>query len=215
MNQTFILFANGQPQSNSWPAIAAISAVVGVLSSGFVLFVLNWFKESRNFQWTQRLNLVKEQLAKLYGPIHLLLIKNQQSLSLAVKVHDASKKLYGGRALANSELKDVTDAIELQNAYTSTIAPCNSEICKIIQDNWSLIDDDDLDVFSEFFELHQRHQTEFPDGKPRKADVLLLFELGKLPIIDVGLVEHMQRKWKEKRQQLFSLSSIQNKNRAP
>ena len=127
----------------------------GILG-GILVAAIQWARISRSEKEKRHSEYVYEQLNRLYGPLFFLTTQNQELFNLCSKIIGGYKKYFEGQdwstdSITQKNLKDKSHAtIELSNSYIKQVVKNNDKINKLLNDNFSYIDIDDIDVLKKF-----------------------------------------------------------------
>ena len=164
-----------------------IRYLMSLFGGGLIVAVLGWVREARSTTRLREIARIQDQLNHLYSPLDCWTRQNVRCAQQAERVSKAYTAKFEGRHYSDEAIQAVTplaDAtIELQNAYSDEVKETNVRIAHAIEENWSLVDDADVEVFQEFLHHRRRMRVEV-DGK--KADGVPLDVK-----LNVGLIQHL------------------------
>ena len=183
--------------------------VGSVVGSGFIVALLNWFKEARSGARQRELSQVQEQLRLLYSPLHCLMSQNARFLRHHEKLLDAYKAAYEAREFSpegvEASLPGARDTLELMNSYIAELTRTNARIAKVIEDNWSLMDPEDMDLFADFLLECKRVEVEGEAGKSKTLPYEIRRQVGGISYFTGEFLSRIESRWKSKRNRQHEL----------
>jgi len=186
-----------------------IHYVMSMLGGGLVVFVLNWVKEARSATRQREVAYLQDQLRFLYGPLHCLTAQNMDTLKRAEKLQDALnpniKTEPHEQQIPPAIGAEADKIIGLSNAYSAKLKENNARISQLLEDNWSLIDVEDIDLFLAFLADCARMQIEVDEKHAEGVAFRVKQHLGDIYYVRPGFVERVTAQWHAKRERLGKL----------
>ena len=179
---------------------------------GLLTTAWKWLTDSE----MEKRDFLRDQLDKLYGPMHHQVTANQHAIALRDDIDNAYTQVFVKRARAEcrrgidlgesyeaGELltKKASKTIDQMNVYGKKVRETNDRIAEILEANWSLPDPEDLEVFQDFRKSHARAKAEEEGGLPRE----ITLKLGPTTIYTSTFVDHVVKRFAEKRRDLDEL----------
>lgn len=133
----------------------------------------------------------------MYGPLYYLSLQNEQLF-----------ELYRKFLIANTNIRkdlssgDFVKTIDIENEYIKIIFHNNNEIKKILDENYSFIDPDDIEVFVPFYENYIRFKTEIDEKEGLKTPIPVYQQIGDISYFQPKLVERVKEKFLSKKNEL-------------
>ncbi len=155
------------------------SGAFSALISAFVNYLADRGHQTRQL----KIDYVKEQLSKLYGPICYFLGQNELIIS---HVNLVSKKIIekaneNNFGYSQNELLEVVKKdTQVNFQFSQTLLNNNDEVMKILKETWHLIDLLDIEAFQEFQLNVIRFKTELDETKFPKLSLLVSNELPEI-----------------------------------
>jgi hypothetical protein len=148
-----------------------LQIALSFLSGGFVVTVLNWFREAASERKARRTQFVSEQLRLLYGPLYFYAAQNEKIAELgsaidhAYKVEYCDTKWSSEPATQEAIGEEASKTIALLNRYSLIKRANNEKMVTLITENYSLIDLDDSEPFQEFVLASVRERAEVSEDR--------------------------------------------------
>ena len=138
--------------------------------------------------------------------------QSEKLFELNARFHDAYTvefidKRYSDNPLTQERLKSWrNDTIGLANDYVKLVEANNEKISNLLDNKFSYIDPDDVEMFLLFFEHRARFMTEHDsDGKLKTPD-LIYEHLGNISYLRPEFIERVKLKFSHKKVELDKLS---------
>ena len=158
------------------------------------------------FQWRssrreREAKYLDEQLRGLYGPLHYLIRYNQSLFNLNQDYHKAYSKEFASKEFAESAMETISREarafIEEANSYlTQEVQENNQRIMDVLQENWHLIDPDDIEDFSTFqLDMSRLRRT---GEKSLMISIILDQHLGPIYYTRPQMIQRVKNKFESK-----------------
>ena len=192
----------------------AVDEIVGYvfsfLGGGFVAALGNWLHANRAAQTQQELTQLRDQLKFLYGPAYFLTQWNEQLFKLVAAVHGAydeflDKEWSGEPGTQERVQKSGVNTLELGNAYVDKVIENNKNLLAILQDNWHLVDAEDIQDFSKFQVDCTRFATEVSTERYTMARSVIRGTLGDISFMRSALIRQVAKKVAAKQSRIDDL----------
>lgn len=189
--------------------IAILGLIVSFVGGGTVSAIINWVRSSIAETKERSTKYIEQQLEKLYGPLYYLTLQSSKLFEIVKKLDDAYKveyidQKYSDDPLTRQRLREETElVIELKNQYIEQVVINNRKIIDLLDNNFALIDADDVEIFiNEFYEHFIRYQTEEIGETP-----YMVFEhLGAISFLRPGFIKRIKEKFESKKSQFEGIT---------
>ncbi len=147
---------------------------------------IQWARVSRSEKEKRHSEYVFNQISKLYGPLFFLTSQNQELFKLSNKILSAHREHFNGKNWSRDTntqktIKDESlSTIELSNEYISHVVKNNEEIIKILQENFSYIDADDIEIIRQFIVDTIRMNKEVREERLKKIPYEVYKSVGNI-----------------------------------
>lgn len=161
-----------------------IRLIFSFLGGGTIAAILNWIRIDRAEKRERKLNFLDTQIRKLYGPLYYFVCQSDKLFELNKKFHDAYDKEFVGQKFSQDQhtqeilKKESSETIEIANVYIKEVERNNGKIKEILDNNYSYIDPNDIDIFIKFYEHHIRLKKE-RNEKGKIKTPLLVYKDGR------------------------------------
>lgn len=185
--------------------------VFSFLGGGFLATLGNWLHSNRVEQKRQELTQLRDQLKVLYGPAHFFTHWNKQLFELVAAIHGAydaefiDKEWSGEPATREQVQKSTENTLALGNAYVHQVVENNKKLLAIIQENWHLVDSEDIQDFSEFQVDCTRFATEVSGDRYTLARQVIHGTLGEISFMRPALIKRVAAKVAAKQSRIEDL----------
>jgi hypothetical protein len=141
-----------------------IRLVFSFLGGGFVVGLMDWMRAARAERASRAAAYLSEQLRVLYGPLFYFCSENASICKVTGAIDIAYKKEYidvqYAESARDSISKEAMQTIELNNRYVALMVENNNRMVEILNQNYGLIDPDDMEAFQEFRTHAMRYKIE-------------------------------------------------------
>jgi hypothetical protein len=189
------------------PLVLLISFFGGGVTSALIAQIFS-LKVARRDRKTK---LLEEQIRELYAPLFYLVAQSEKLFELNDRFHNAFKiefidKQYADNELTQKRLKSWTDdTLGLANDYVKLIEENNKKISNLLDDKFSNIDPDDVEVFLLFFEHRVRFTTERDEAGVLKTPFQIYKHIGDISYLRPEFIDRVKSKFSSKKTELDKL----------
>jgi hypothetical protein len=148
------------------PLEEIIRYLLSFLGGGFIAAVGNWIHSSWSARRAREVEMLRERVQLLYGPLFFLTSQNEELFKLADNVQDARREFFEGKKWSNEEKtqealgKQHLATIELGNTYIDRVVKNNEKVMEILEKSWHLVDPGDVEILSRFQVDYTRYLVE-------------------------------------------------------
>ncbi|MFA5097854.1 MAG: hypothetical protein WC490_04430 [Candidatus Margulisiibacteriota bacterium] len=178
-----------------------VSFLGGGITSAIITQICVWkqneYKESKRF--------LEEQIKKLYGPMRWHISLSEKAIELSKNTLDAGDKVFLGKECADGE---VDKTIDISNEYLKLVKYNNTKMLEILNDNYSYVDLDDIDIFNLFYEHYIRLITECNEKGGIKGPLEIYRIMGEISFIRPEVISRIKEKFLSKREELLREWSV-------
>lgn len=145
-----------------------LKIIVSFLGGGFLVAIYNSYFTNKANKIKKEVDLLQEQLNKLYGPLWFWIGQNKLCFAHIKNLRKAIDN-YEEYGREHYDPKDFTAMFvrkkmeALQNDYRKKIKLNNNIIIKILQENFSYLDIDDMELIHKFILDNLRLSMEYAD----------------------------------------------------
>ena len=197
------------PVSNGGMTI--LTLVVSFLGGGVVSAVIGWIRANRVDKRERRIKFLDDQIRKLYGPLYYFTSQNEKLFALNKRFHKAYDKEYIQKKYSREESTqrmlrvETQETIDIANEYMREVEKNNERIKQILDDNYSYIDPEDIDIFLDFFEDYIRLKKERDKEKRIRTPFMIYQHIGDISFMKPELIEKAKLKFSQKKENLDKL----------
>lgn len=191
-----------------------IELTISFVSGGLVVALIEWYRAYRTSTYERRLQIIRDQLEKLYGPIFFFTSQNQECFAVSKKLHAAlnSKKASiinkDGNCQSLLTIDEVKQTIDLSNEYIRLVTRNNDQIVDILKQSWSLVDAEDIDLFRKMIVDYTRLKVEVGvDGK-MKTPFLVYPQVGDISFMRPEFMVRIEARVREKQDAIKKSAGI-------
>lgn len=210
--------------------MAILTLVVSFLGGGVVSGLIGWIYTYRTERQQRKIRFIDEQVRKLYGPLYYFTSQNEKLISLYEKHFKAFVKVWkeersqqkitdrntGKKKEKKFDFDKVfSKTFENARKFIEEIEKNNEKIKQILDDSYSYIDPEDIDIFLDFFEYYIRRKKENKKEKKLckiesiedfdKYSFDIKREVGKISIVKKEFWERVKLKFFQKKEELNKL----------
>lgn len=141
-----------------------------LLGGGVLGHFVAWIRTSTSERRGLRASFLRDQLRRLYGPLHFHCSQNRALADHWAKLTDAYQREYCGKNWSDDPVtqanldRETTSTIDIKNKYGTAICENNNRIVRLLRDNFDLVALDDVGAFQEFVLHACRHDVEYGNG---------------------------------------------------
>ncbi|MFD0682355.1 MULTISPECIES: hypothetical protein [unclassified Paenibacillus] len=186
-----------------------LSLIISFIGGGAVGAILNWIRADLADKKTRRIKYIEDQLKNLYGPLYFVISQSAKLFEIERKYQQAYKeefidKQYSREKLTQDRLNDeATKTLDIRNEYINQVRLNNNKIKEILDNNFSYIDAEDIDlVVNYFYENYTRLQTEVRG----KVPFIIHNHIGDISFLRPEFIEGMKSKFLKKKEEVELLS---------
>lgn len=199
------------------PIEEIIRLVVSFVGGGLVSAIVNWVREARVARHERQINILREQLDRLYGPLFFLTSQNERlfelnrSVNVAYGNHFLDKNWSTDERTQSQLRKEAESTIDLGNAYIDRVLSNNVRVMDLLEKNWHLIDPEDAEVLSQFQVDYTRFKVEITERRSRDIPFLIAKDLGEISYMRPEMLSHVRATFEKKRTRLSTLVGLQKR----
>jgi hypothetical protein len=189
--------------------------VLSLLGAGFlgavIVFFLEWYKDTRAETMQRKCAYLTDQLRYLYGPLHFFMSQNRELFAHCDRISEQYTGYFEGKQWAEAGRKSVEKqamaTIALSNKYVQRVRDNNRIVLDILQSQWYLIDDDDIEIFSTIQVHVIRDLEEFATAGAREVPLPIILNLGNVHFFTHEWASRVKEKWAAKRDELRTFTT--------
>lgn len=188
-----------------------VTLIVSFLGGGIVCALINWVRANRADKKEYNIRFLDDQIRKLYGPLYYFISQSEKLFELNERFHDAYKKEYVEKKYSMEEYtrkvlnKEAGETLDIANKYIAGVESNNSKIKEILDNNYPLIDPDDIELFLLFYEHYTRLITERDDEGRIKIPLQIYQRIGNISFLHPDVIERVKEKFLNKKKELEAL----------
>lgn len=187
-----------------------LTLIVSFLGGGLVSAIITLLYTNRAEKREQKIKFLDEQLRKLYGPLYRLTSQNQRIYDLC---HRFITALYEKDTPPVKDTRKALVSITILKEYIEEVINNNTKIMQILNDNYSFVDPDDIDIFMKFYEEYIRPRKEIfaiDELLKNAVDVVQLRGITDqirkyMSVTNSVLIERVKSKFYQKKEELEKL----------
>lgn len=183
--------------------------IIGVMGGGGIAGWINILLNQRTIRKNREIEVLKEQIQKLYGPLHFFVSQNKILVEVEGKLYKAGNAVYGAASINNKDEAGMSKTIDIANEYMVGVRMNNDKIYSLLCDNYSYLDVDDMDKFAQFSMSHLRMKTEW-DSAGLKIPYLIYKHieesLGSIAFLTPEFIKRVEEKLQAKKRQYEELT---------
>ena len=191
--------------------LSTVNLVVSFLGGGVISALINWIRMESADKKDRKMEFLREQIQKLYGPLYYLILQNEKLFDLNDKLDKAYCKEYIGKQWSldqntqNTIKQESSQTIELRNEYSEIVTKNNIKIRELLDQHYALIDPDDIKTTILFFEHHIRLSTEVDEKGKLKTPRNIYNHMGNISFLRPEVIKRIKEKFSKKRAELDKL----------
>lgn len=183
---------------NTYMSIANI--VIILLSGSLAGILANHLIIGAVERRKRKLDDIGTQLEKLYAPLYCLIVQNESAFERFREIMQKGGEIYSSR---QSPTEDVKPTIETANEHINkTVMSNNERIYELVNKNFHLLDDEDVELMESFLKDHNRLNVEV-DERTKEIKLPLTVSINIKPV-SYGrpeLINRVKKRFFEKRQE--------------
>lgn len=185
--------------------------VFSLLGGGLVGGLLSWLRDALSERKARRIEFVRLQLRDLYGPLYFFASANDRLFGLNKRFHEAYKEeyiettyseKYGARERSREQ---ALQTLSIANEYVDQVKANNERVVEILRENYFLIDEGDIEVFSEFMVDHVRMKTEIDENGRLETPFMVYRLLGDISFMRPQFIDAVAKRFKANKAKLEKL----------
>ncbi len=195
-----------------------IKILMGGISGGVIVAVYNSIITHNAEKARKEINALQNQIDKLYGPLYFWVSQNDICFKHNRAIMKAYDQVFSGQKWSDNELtqkklqESCTATIDIGNEYVHQAEKNNEIIVKLLRENYSQIDLDDIDLFQEFILNYLRLKIEFTEEESRLKTPHRILEVldntvGTISYMKPEFIERVKQKFSNKRARLLRLTN--------
>jgi len=188
-----------------------VRLIFSFLGGGVVAAILNWIRTNRAEKREGKIGFLDSQIRKLYGPLYYFVSQSEKLFELNKRIMNAYNKEFIGKKFSEDPGtqetvgKRIKETIGIANSYIDEVEKNNEKIKEILDNNYSYIDREDIDVFIKFYEHHIRLQKERDEEKRVKTPFPIYQEVGDISFLRPEFINRVKEKFLKKKAELDKL----------
>ena len=188
--------------------------IISFISGGLIVALIEWYRAHLASKTERRLQLTRDQIEKLYGPIFFFTSQNQECFRVCdrlLKSLDSDKANVvdkDGNRRSLLTIDEVKGIIGLSNEYIAVVKKNNDQIVDILKQSWSHADAEDIDLFRQMIVDYTRLKVEVDaDGKTR-TPLLVYPQIGEISFMRPEFMTRIEERVREKQDVLKKSAGI-------
>ncbi len=184
--------------------IRMLELIASFLSGSLIVGLIEWYRAHRASMFERRLQMARDQLGKLYGPIYFFTSQNQECFRISDRLHKAldSDKTHtvdnsGNRHSLLTSDED-TCTIQLSNEYVHIVEANNDQIVEVLRQNWMFVEAEDIALFRQMIVDHTRLKVEIGAEGKMKTPLPVYPELGSIPFMRAEFTQRIEERVRER-----------------
>jgi len=162
-----------------------LTTIITFLGGGVIGAGIHYVGTAQSARESRHSSYVHEQLDRLYGPLYFLTNQNEKLLELSRKVLKTHSEYFDGSFSSDSQTQKVVqkeslETIELSNVYADQIVENNENIVTLLRANHSLVDTDDVELFTDFTIDAIRMNKEVKEERLKNIPLAVYKEIGDI-----------------------------------
>ncbi len=145
------------------PSAAIKDIIITLISGGFITAIITATWNAISQRRRRQIEFLQEQIRRLYGPLDFSVKLNESMQARKEEWVDAIIAAIKKDPLCS--IRTTSDAAETEEGiikeYWKQMDETAYQMAKLIQENWLLVDADDVEAFAAFCASCRRHQIEF------------------------------------------------------
>jgi hypothetical protein len=190
--------------STDFLTFASVGAIIGAI----ITMISTHTLKTREL----RVKLLEDKLNKLYGPIYYYIKLNrnffeQNSLIHSSWITEYVVPSYSQEPLTQERLnKSDQDTMYIKQKYQEQILANNEQIKQALDNNFSLIDIDDIDIFLQFYHHRTRLLVEVKNEQNIRIPNKIYKHLEDISLMPKEFSDRVEDKFKQKKEKLDRLN---------
>jgi len=183
-------------------------SVFTVLGSGAVVALINWAQVGRSKKRDRKIDFLDKQIRDLYGPLYYFVSSSEKLLELNKRLHTAYEKEYvDTRYSLDGEVQkkiniEASATLEIGNNYIKGVEKNSKKIKEILDNCYSLIDPNDIEIFSLFHEHYTRFNVEIAGNRISTMPLKIYEDMGKISFLRPEFIDRIKKQFLDKKGKL-------------
>lgn len=193
--------------------IEAMNLIFSFIGGGVAVAIIEWFRMIYSEKESRKIEYLNNQLKYLYGPLYCFSSYAEQLFELSDNIQKLYKSEYEGKNWSRDKstqdnLKiETTDTINTSNLYIAKAIQNNSVLQKIIEDNYSYCDLDDIEIFKDFLKDLARYKTEYDENGNLRLPHRIYFKLDNISFLKPEFIGRVKLKYEIKKKEILKYQS--------
>jgi hypothetical protein len=190
-----------------------IRLVFSFLGGGLIVFILDWFRIARSEKRERKRSFLQNQIQNLYGPLQFFASQNESYFELNERFLSAYSEHYEGKKWSQDKttqtsLKEETEQVlNIANEYVGLVRFNNDKIYEVLQNNYSLIDANDIITLQQYLVDYIRMKIEWDkDSGKLKTPFLIYKSVGEISFMRPDFIRMIKEQFENKRKELDSFN---------
>jgi hypothetical protein len=185
-----------------------IRLVFSFLGGGLVSAITQWVRSARSERKERRIKYLTGQIQNLYGPLFFLTSQNESYFKLNRAFHGAYGTEYIGQnwskdSITQERVKEAaSQTLSLANTYVDLVVTNNDKILALLQQNYSYIDTDDVEVCQSLVVDYTRMKTEMDDDGKLVTPMRIYGHIGEISFMRPEFMERVKTKFFAKKDEI-------------
>jgi hypothetical protein len=191
-----------------------IRYLLSFLGGGFVAAAGNWVHSSWSARRAREVEMLREQMRLLYGPLFFFTSQNEELFKLTGNVQDARREFFEDKKWSNEEQtlealsKQHLATIELANTYVERVVKNNEKVMDILEKNWHLVDPGDIEILSRFQVDYTRYLVEAKEQGATGVPFSVVMKLGNISFMHPDVIARTRATFERQRARLAKLTGV-------
>ena len=188
-----------------------LTALVG---AGIGAALVDWMKRRDIWRKDHQIEVFREQMSKLYGPLYYYTSQNEILFGLDRRIHEAYdaeyiKKEYSDDPLTRTRLGTAAEkTLDLANAYIEQVESNNDRIASLLSNAFGYVDPEDVETLAAFAENYIRNQNEWRKGQKLATPPEIYEHLGNISFMKPGFIAFAKERFEAKANEIRALSGV-------
>ena len=188
-----------------------VSLIISFLGGGIISALINWVRANNADKKDREVRFLDDQIRKLYGPLYYLVSQSEILFQLSDDLHEAYDKEYVGKNWSMDQFtqkaleEETTTTMETANKYIRMVEKNNDKMKEVLDNNFPLLDPDDIDIIMVFFKHHIRLNIERDTDGKTTTPHRIYNQLEGISFLRPEVIKRIKTKFYNKKQKLENL----------
>jgi hypothetical protein len=185
-----------------------LSLIISFIGGGTVAAIINVIRAQSSEKKQRQIKYLEDQLNNLYGPLYFLTSQGEKLFSIVRRYENAYQVEFVDQTYSKDELthqrliEECDQTIAIKNEYVKYVENNNQKIKDLLDNKFSFIDQDDTDIFiNYFYEYFARLNIE----RDKKVPFVIHQYIGDISFLHPTFINRVTEKFNLKRNKLENL----------